>query len=249
MKPAAMQRQPTKWPKQLPELSAEQLRIRDAFMMLWHDELPQRYRLIERFNHGYPVRRRVKLPGKRRTLEIGAGLGTHLQFEDLDTQDYFALELRPEMAARLKERFPRCQTIVGDCQQSLPMPDAYFDRVLAIHVLEHLPNLPAALREIRRVLTPSGQFCVVIPCEGGFAYSLARRVSAQRIFEERFQQPYEWLIRSEHINEPDEILTELARLFEVRHRSFFPLMIPSVAVNLCIGLTLHPRRDSWRPTG
>ena len=29
--------------------------------------------------------------------------------------------------------------------------DGYFDRILAVHVLEHLPNLPAAIRECYRL--------------------------------------------------------------------------------------------------
>jgi SAM-dependent methyltransferase len=233
-----------KWPKRLPELSAEQLRIRDQFMALWHEELPKRYRIVERFNHGYPVSRSAGLRETLRTLEIGAGLGAHLEFEDLAAQEYFALELRPEMAERLRKRYPQCQTIVGDCQQRLPMADAFFDRVLAIHVLEHLPDLPAALREIRRVIRPSGQFCVVIPCEGGIAYSVARNISARRFFEKRFGQSYDWLYRSEHINLPWEILEELSRLFEIQHRRFFPLPVPVVTLNLCIGLTLKPLPDS-----
>jgi ubiquinone/menaquinone biosynthesis C-methylase UbiE len=138
--------------------------------------------------------------------------------------------------------------MVGDCQRPLPFPDAFFDRVLAIHVLEHLPNLPAALREIHRVIRPAGQLCIVIPCEGGIAYSLSRNISARRLFERRFKQSYDWLIRSEHINLPVEILQELSVLFEVCHRRFFPLLVPIVTLNLCIGLTLWPRHAASSPT-
>jgi ubiquinone/menaquinone biosynthesis C-methylase UbiE len=34
----------------------------------------------------------------------------------------------------------------------MPFEDGYFDRVIAIHVLEHLPDLPRALREISRLM-------------------------------------------------------------------------------------------------
>jgi hypothetical protein len=80
----------------------------------------------------------------------------------------------------------------------------------------------------------------VIPCEGGWLYSLARRVSAQRIFERRYGQPYHWFISREHLNRPHEILGELERRFRVTHRSYFPFLVPSVQFNLCLGLTLEP---------
>jgi len=234
----------TKWPKQLPPLSAEQLHTRDEFMKLWHEILPRRYGAIENFNQRYPVSRMVLRNWRPRTLEIGAGLGGHLNYEDLEKQEYYALELRPAMAEELSRRFPQCHATVGDCQRQLPFDSGFFDRVLAIHVLEHLPNLPAAIREVHRVLRTDGQFVVVIPCEGGFVYRLARNFSARRIFERRFKQPYDWLIESEHINVPGEIIEELCVFFDITHRRFFPFPVPLVDSNLCIGLTLRPKHDT-----
>ena len=42
--------------------------------------------------------------------------------------------------------------------QALPFADAYFDVVIANHMLYHVPDLPRALTEIRRVLKPGGRF-------------------------------------------------------------------------------------------
>jgi len=226
----------TKFPKTLPTLSAEQQSIRDDFMNYWHQVLPQRYGIIEKFNHGYPLR--TFSPNVTRTLDIGAGRGEHLHYENLEAQEYTALELRSEMAAVIQEHFPQAKVAVGDCQEKIDCADNYFDRILAIHILEHLPNLPKALDEIKRVLKPGGLFSVVIPCEGGLAYSLARNISARRIFERRYQQKYDWFVACEHINVPDEIIPELTARFSVAHRDFFPLKIPSINLNLCIGLTL-----------
>jgi ubiquinone/menaquinone biosynthesis C-methylase UbiE len=41
--------------------------------------------------------------------------------------------------------------------QAIPFPNAAFDAVLANHMLYHVPNLPCALAEIRRVLKAGGQ--------------------------------------------------------------------------------------------
>jgi ubiquinone/menaquinone biosynthesis C-methylase UbiE len=237
------------WPKIIPSLTPEQKAISDDFMHYWHEVLPKQYGLVDDFNHRYPVKHAPR--DFQRTLEIGAGLGTHLQYEKLSAgqeRNYVALELRENMAVKIRERFPRVQVVVGDCQARLDFPDGHFDRVLAIHVLEHLPNLPAALREMARLCHPEhGVMSVVIPCEGGLAYSLARRISAQRIFEKRYRQSYRWFIEREHINRPREIMEELAAHFDCVHRTWFPLRLPSVELNLCIGLTLRRREAGTVP--
>ena len=233
------------WPKKLPALTAEQERIREEFMHLWLSVLPQKYGAIERFNHGYPLR---SLQPGARTLEIGGGLGAHLAYEDLSCQQYTVLELRSELVDVLHRRFPQVKAIVGDCQQRLPFADGCFDRILVIHVLEHLPNLPAALDEIHRLLSPQGRFFAVIPCEGGLAYSLARRISARRIFEKKYKQSYDWFVACEHVNRAEEILSELRERFNVVHARHFPLRLPIISANLVIGLTLV-RKDVGGPAG
>ena len=230
-----------KWPKQLPALTVEQQEIREDFMRYWHEILPRRYGVLEKFNHGWPAA--SARPGER-TLEIGAGLGEHLNAEPgFAKEHYVAVELRRDMAVSIQRDHPEVDVVVADCQERMPFEEDSFDRVLAIHVLEHLPDLPSALSEIARVLRPSGRFVAVIPCEGGAAYSLARRISAQRVFERRYKMSYRWFVESEHINLPHEILHECLKDFEVVRKRYFPLAIPLVSMNLVIGLELRPRHN------
>ncbi|MCC6278930.1 MAG: hypothetical protein IT289_13535, partial [Oligoflexia bacterium] len=112
----------TKWPKTIPELSAEQAKIRQDFMKLWHEILPAKYGVMEDINHRYAL---LEKPGNGvKTLEIGAGLGAHLEYENLTIQDYTANELRPQFAERIQERFPGVKTVVGDIQPGLDLPEA-----------------------------------------------------------------------------------------------------------------------------
>lgn len=237
----------TKWPKIIPPLNPEQQMINDDFMRHWHEVLSTsvRYSLIEKFNHEYAIKHSPK--HFLHTLEIGAGLGEHLKYEKLNAkqrQHYVCLELRQNMSDQIKRRHPDVQIQVGNCQETLPYADNHFDRILAIHVLEHLPNLPSALQEMYRLChKKNGVFSVVIPCEGGFAYSFARRISAQQVFERRYKQSYKWLIEREHINQPKEIIWEIKKYFDIHHTAYFPLILPIIHLNLCIGLTLRPRGD------
>lgn len=86
-----------------------------------------------------------------------------------------------------------------------------------------------------------GVLSIVIPCEGSAAYTLARRLSAQRIFEKRYRQPYDWFILREHINRPSEIFEEVAAYFERIHMSHFPIPLNIEFCNLCIGATFVPK--------
>ena len=52
----------------------------------------------------------------------------------------------------------RCAVAAED---ALPFPDAMFDRVLVVHGLEHAETLRPALRQIWRVLAPSGKLLIV----------------------------------------------------------------------------------------
>jgi SAM-dependent methyltransferase len=242
-----------KWPKRLPPLTAAQQWISDDFMKVWHEELAgrSRYGLVERFNHTFPVT--YSRPGFKTTLEIGAGLGAHLRYETLTTEQeehYYANEFRASMAAEIRRRFPRVRTVIGDCQQSFAFPDGFFDRVIAVHVLEHLPNLPAAVREIHRLIHKQhGRFLVVIPTEGSPAYTIARKLSAERVYKRRYGGDYSWLHKREHINMTSELLEEFHPYFVIEARRFFPLpFLPFVFCNLVIGLSLIPRETPLGPT-
>ena len=225
------------WPKVLPPLTPEQQKVSDDFYRHWHEVLPNKYRAIEEFNHSYPRRMLPDMPSPR-TLEIGPGSGGHIAHEDLSNQSYFCIELRQHLADLIMQRFPQVHAVVGDCQRNIPFENNFFNRVLATHVLEHLPNLPGALDEIKRVLAPGGLVSIVLPCDPGLAYGFARKISAERIFKKRYGMSYDWFIHREHINSPEEILTLLRERFTPLHMEYWPLRVPAVNLNLCIGITL-----------
>lgn len=232
-----------KWPKQIPSLTPVQQQTRDDWIRYWHEQLPHKYGIIEKFNHGFPEK--TYASGMGTTLEIGAGLGEHILYEDLTKQEYFALELRESMAEKIRERFPDVKVVVGDIQKRTAFADRQFDRVIAIHVLEHLPNLPAALEEVSRILKDEGTFQVVIPCEGGLAYGFARQISSVRMFNKKFGDrgvSYLWMMKkTEHVNTAREILEELKKQFTIQGLRYFPLYIPAITCNVCIGLNLKKK--------
>jgi SAM-dependent methyltransferase len=60
---------------------------------------------------------------------------------------------------------PTLSTLVDE--NSLPLPDAAVDRILIVHALEMSDDPAALLREVWRVLAPSGRLLIIIPNRRG----------------------------------------------------------------------------------
>lgn len=228
------------WPKIIPTLSQEDQAISDDFMNHWLTVLPGKYGVIETFNHGFPAS--IKVPG--RTLEIGAGRCKHFEWETEEAKEtYCAVEFRKNIADDARKLYPSIHVVEADCQKSLPFPNGHFSRVLAIHVLEHLDNLPAALTEAARVLDIDGKFVFVIPCLNSLAYKFAQKISAARIFKQRYGRDYNWFIDREHINSPEEIIPEVEKSFTVEQIRRFPLNLPISNLNICMAVVCGKKRN------
>ncbi len=77
------------------------------------------------------------------------------------------LALAPAMQGAIRwpgEGRSRTSLIAED---ALPLPDQSVDRILLVHALEHCEARTAAMRELWRVLTPSGRLVVVVAYRGG----------------------------------------------------------------------------------
>jgi ubiquinone/menaquinone biosynthesis C-methylase UbiE len=99
------------------------------------------------------IRRHLR-PARGMTLvDIGAGTG---QFAAAfsDWFDLTVLAVEPSAAMRAQiPRTPVVEPLEGDAT-ALPLPDDSADAAWLSLVIHHIPDLPAAAREIRRVLRP-----------------------------------------------------------------------------------------------
>jgi ubiquinone/menaquinone biosynthesis C-methylase UbiE len=101
-----------------------------------------------------------------RGLEIGAGTGyftLNLMLAGV-LREAVATDISPGMLSALSESARDLDLPVETCEceaASLPFEDDSFDLVFGHAVLHHLPDLPGAFREFRRVLRPGGMvaFC------------------------------------------------------------------------------------------
>jgi ubiquinone/menaquinone biosynthesis C-methylase UbiE len=117
--------------------------------------------------HRELVERAQIAPGMR-VLEIGCGTGNLALAAKraCPAAEVTGLDPDPAALAKGRRKAARARLTLRFDQgfaQSLPYPDASFDRVLSALMLHHLDDAdrPSALREVRRVLEPGGALHVL----------------------------------------------------------------------------------------
>jgi SAM-dependent methyltransferase len=101
----------------------------------------------------------VPWDGTQIVLDVGCGNGFDLRqiVPQGRCRRAIGLDLSAGMLRSLEDL---CQSgglslVQGDAQR-LPLPDRSVDVAMAMHMLYHVPDLPAAIRELRRVTKPGG---------------------------------------------------------------------------------------------
>jgi len=136
------------------------------------DRIAPRYDMLNRvlsFGTDIGWRRRAvalaRLGAGERALDIGAGTGDlafALLASSAASASVVGADISPRMlsvSVRRAERLPvrgRYAALLASAEE-LPLPDASIDRVISGFTLRNIGDLPRALRELRRVLRPSGR--------------------------------------------------------------------------------------------
>lgn len=103
----------------------------------------------------------MKVPREGLGLEIGAGTGANFP-EHPERSRIVATDVSLRMLWEAKAKRPRQAVSLVACDvQALPLPDAVFDWVAETLVFCEVPDPLAGLREVRRVLKPSGRLVML----------------------------------------------------------------------------------------
>lgn len=170
-----------------------------------------------------------------RVLEVGAGTGIHIDHVRHRFDEYLITDINAPILDRAAGRLDGLQGKVSSKSEdatALSFADESFDRVIATHVLEHLPRPHEVLREWNRVLKPGGTLSIVLPCDPGLAWRLGRAIGARRKFV-RLGIDYDYWMAREHINAINNLVAFIRYYFPECRREFWrPLFVPSIDANL-----------------
>lgn len=134
--------------------------VRDAY---FDDDVRLAARRFAESGEFLETLRWASLSARGDVLDLGAGRGiASYAFAHAGARRVFALEPDPSDVVGLGA----LQIVIGDSPiapfaafaEAIPLPDESCDLVYARQVLHHIPNLPAAMREVARVLRSGGLF-------------------------------------------------------------------------------------------
>ncbi len=168
-----------------------------------------------------------------KVLEVGAGTGIHLQHVRHRFDHYLMTDLNAPMLKSAEKRAKGgvVETKAEDATR-LTFADGTFDRVIAAHVLEHLPSPHTVLREWWRVLKEGGVLSIVLPCDPGVAWRLGRTVGARGKFV-RAGIEYDYWMAREHVNAINNLVAFVRYYFgDAVKESWRPFHVPSMDLNL-----------------
>jgi len=172
------------------------------------------------------------LPKNRsgRLLEVGYGSGVFLPELSHRCEELYGIDIHnrnKEITEELAKRHISAQLRVATAE-ALPFDAGYFDYAVAVSSLEFVPSVPAACREIARVLKSDGSLIVITPGHSpvvDFGLKVLTGESAKKDYGEK----------------RESLMDVVEDHFEVAEKHVFP---PVVGLGVCLytALRLRPRR-------
>jgi SAM-dependent methyltransferase len=111
-----------------------------------------------------PYRERTAAAAEDRVLEIGIGSGLNLPFYTGKAREIFGLDPSLPLLARTQRKAPRTQAplhLIEGSAEHIPLADHSVDTIVMTWTGCSIPDVCAALEQMRRVLRPGGRLLFV----------------------------------------------------------------------------------------
>jgi ubiquinone/menaquinone biosynthesis C-methylase UbiE len=124
-------------------------------------------------------------------LEVGCGTGIYSTHWVKSPIKFYGLDISRGMLRRAATKIDSDKTLFVEADaEHLPFRDASFDVVLSVNTIEHLGDIPMALKEMKRVCRDGGEIVLSV-LNGNFSAKYRRKLMQvlkrviARIFKER----------------------------------------------------------------
>jgi ubiquinone/menaquinone biosynthesis C-methylase UbiE len=116
------------------------------------------------------VRRELEMaPGNSAVLDLGTGTGRYAYIAASIGHTVIGVDISSGMLREARAHLPPSVTLVQGSIETIPQRSGSFDVAICARVLSHLKDPLPALREIRRVVAPSG-FAVLTDIDAAHGY-------------------------------------------------------------------------------
>lgn len=185
-----------------------------------------------------------------RILEIGGGASPHFNFVNLENVSEYWISDNEYL---LKENYIKKSQeidfkVYNHNAESDPdylkffENNIKFNRIIASHVWEHLPNPEKKFLDWINLLHDDGRLDIAIPCDPGLLFRMAQlvgRKKAMKNYNMSFKE-VELMLSREHINSCQNLL-KVVKFYSDSKYSYFPFKIPSINLNLFIFVRVYKK--------
>ena len=168
-------------------------------------------------------------------LDVGCGSGFSSVLLARKASSVVAVDLGADMV-RITGHIAKMNgapvaAVIADASQPLPFPDAYFDGLISIEMIEHIVDWRASVREMVRVVKPGGRLVISTPGRYGLAQIIKTILVKAGLWKlgtyERF------IPRRQMIRELESLGVSIN---DVKHAIFTAPMLPDVVMPLVRGI-------------
>lgn len=141
-------------------------------------------------------------PASSVVLDFGSGIGVLFPALKRRKMRIVACDIHPEATATGAEFFGVSEVQIMDARAGFAsLADGSVDAILALDVLEHVPEVASLAAEFRRLLGSEGRLLCSLPTENAL-YRIGRRLAG-------FSGAY-------HVHDPHQAVEELSTCFRIR---------------------------------
>lgn len=160
-----------------------------------------------------------------RVVELGYGEGITLARLAPYAKHYTMVEGAPSLTNLVKARHPGVEVVESLFEDY--QPDKRFDKILALHVMEHVDDPISLIRHLKSWLSPGGELVVVVPNKASIHRRLAVLMNLMPALDTLGER--DRMVGHQRVYDLAGLLHDLksAGLEPIEHRGFFLKTLPN----------------------